>query len=101
MLQGRKPNLALMSAEMCFLIKGKHGSRMTLGELYHIAVVQSLVPLVDGRRSDVDRRRSDADGRRQRVDRSDQRPDVDCRRADVDLTSGRLLRIDSRRVCVN
>ena len=36
MLQGRKPNLALVSAEMCFLIKGKHGSRMALGELYGV-----------------------------------------------------------------
>ena len=36
MLQGKEPNLALVTAEICFLIKGKHGNRMALGELYNV-----------------------------------------------------------------
>ena len=35
-LQGKEPNLALVTAKMCFLIKGKHGNRMALGELYNV-----------------------------------------------------------------
>ena len=47
----------------------------------HIAVVQSFVPLVDGRRSDVNRQRSDVDGQCRHVtgpNRSDRRPNIDC-----------------------
>ena len=36
MLQGKELNLVLVSAKMYFLVKGKHGSRMALGELYSV-----------------------------------------------------------------